>query len=263
MSQVTNLNNLNNATASQPFGDNNTLNNLDLTSFLDLMIAELQNQDPLNPLENDKLIAQIGQMRQIGATDKLSETLGAALLGQNIASATNLIGAEIKALSDDNQQVTGVVESVSIEDGSPKLHFDNQTKIRPSDEPGEITAGTYKYRVEWIDTNGNQFAIDPVATDGIEDGALQLSGDDNAVLISGLPATAVAKRVYRTDGTGAGNFRLVATIPDGSASSYVDTTSDSDLSEAFLQGNPQLFPNTTRSFTVSLKNVSEIKSPGN
>ena len=69
-----------------------------MDDFLDLMIAELQNQDPLNPLENDELIAQISQIREVGATEDLTNTLNAVLLGQNISSATSLIGADVVAL---------------------------------------------------------------------------------------------------------------------------------------------------------------------
>ena len=59
MTQLSNVNaSLNTASAGQQsFGSNNTLNDLELDDFLHLMIAELQNQDPLNPLENDQLLS--------------------------------------------------------------------------------------------------------------------------------------------------------------------------------------------------------------
>ena len=106
------------------------INDLDLDMFLKLMITELQNQDPLNPLDNKDMLAQISQIREVGATDKLTQTLDSVLLGQNIASATNLIGADITALSDDNQNVEGVVSRVSIDKGMPKLHVELPTAAR-------------------------------------------------------------------------------------------------------------------------------------
>jgi len=98
------------------------LNGLDTNSFLKLMIAQLQNQDPLNPADNNQLLQQVNEIRNIGATDKLTTTLDSVLLGQNLTSATSLIGKQINALSDDNKQVTGVVDRVTITDGTPKLH---------------------------------------------------------------------------------------------------------------------------------------------
>ncbi len=259
---MTQLPGVNNATnGDQAFGSSNSLNELDMDDFLNLMITELQNQDPLNPLENAELIAQISQIREVGATEKLTETLSAVLLGQNISSATNLIGADIEAISDDNQRVSGIVERVTISDGDPQLHLTLGPKARPTEEAGDIEKGTYQYRVVWVDAEGSRVAIDPLASEGVEDAALQLTEDNQSVLISGLPVTNVGKQVYRTDGTGGGNFRLVGTISSGSESTFLDSTSDADLSQAVLSGEPTLLDNTTRSFTVSLRNVGEIRPP--
>lgn len=102
------------------------LRGLDLTGFLKMFIAELQNQDPLNPMDNSEILQQISQMREISATNKLAETLEAVLLGQNISTASSLIGKEIRALTSDSesggpQYITGVVERVSIQNGIPTL----------------------------------------------------------------------------------------------------------------------------------------------
>ncbi|MGI9458132.1 MAG: flagellar hook assembly protein FlgD, partial [Aeoliella sp.] len=111
MSQIASA--ANSPARDQPFGAASALNDLDLDAFLNLMIAELQNQDPLNPLENDELLAQISQIREVGATDRLTATLDSVLLGQNIASATSLIGAEVVALSEDGERVSGNVRRVT------------------------------------------------------------------------------------------------------------------------------------------------------
>src|SRR5690349_12332203 len=136
------------------------INDIDLSTFLTLMIKELQNQDPLNPLENKDMLAQISQIREVGATDKLTETLNSVLLGQNISSATNLIGAEVDALSDKGESVTGVIDRVSIDKGSPKLHIEKATGLEGSAEDGDIEKGTYGYRVVWEDDHGNLIGMD-------------------------------------------------------------------------------------------------------
>ena len=259
MSQIPNVNAP--SSGQQAFGSANSLNDLNLDDFLNLMLAELQNQDPLNPLENDELIAQISQIREVGATEQLTETLGAVLLGQNISSATNLIGAEIDAMSDDNQRVTGVVDRVTINGGKPQLHIDEGPQVSLSDEPGEIGEGSYQYRVVWGDGQGNLFAIDPLASSGLEGGVIQLSEGGKSILVSGLPITATPKDIYRTDGTGKGDFRYLGTLTDGNDSSFVDTQSDENLSTSVLNNTPQLIKNTTRSFTISLNNVGEIRPP--
>jgi flagellar basal-body rod modification protein FlgD len=128
----------------------NDLRDVGVDQFLQLMIAELQNQDPLNPLDNSELVQQISQIREISATNQLSETLSAVLLGQNMTTASSLIGKRITALTDDIENVEGVVDrvSVTIDDndeatrvlrvhvGEHSIQLDNVREII-TDETGE------------------------------------------------------------------------------------------------------------------------------
>jgi flagellar basal-body rod modification protein FlgD len=100
-----------------PRGQGTDLRDVELDKFMDLLIAELQNQDPLNPLDNAQILQQIGQIREIGATNQLTETLDAVLTGQNLATASGLIGKQVSALTDSNENVQGVVDRVSIDTG--------------------------------------------------------------------------------------------------------------------------------------------------
>ncbi len=101
---------------SQPTaGKSSDLENVDVNQFLDLLIAELQNQDPLNPVDNSQFAQQVGQIREIAATDKLSATLNAVLSGQSLGTASGLIGKQVEALSESGETVQGVVERVSVQ----------------------------------------------------------------------------------------------------------------------------------------------------
>ncbi len=99
-----------------------TLKGLDTDQFFKLMIAELQSQDPLNPMDNAQLLQQVSLIRQVGSTDKLTKTLDTVLMGQNMSNATQLIGAHVTGLSDDLKEVDGLVQSVSLADGVAKLN---------------------------------------------------------------------------------------------------------------------------------------------
>ena len=96
-------------------GGGNDLRQVDLDQFLQLMIAELQNQDPLNPLDNAELLQQVSQIREIGATNQLTETLESIGTGQNLATASSMIGKHLYALSDEGDSVWGVVDRVSVQ----------------------------------------------------------------------------------------------------------------------------------------------------
>lgn len=101
---------------------NDVLRDVDLSEFLKLMITELQNQDPLSPMENHQILQQISQIREIEATDRLGTTMESILLGQSVSSASTLIGKQINGLSDSGNEVSGVVERVSLYGKQATLH---------------------------------------------------------------------------------------------------------------------------------------------
>ena len=102
------------------------LSGLTLDDFFKLMITELQSQDPLNPLENHQLLQQISQIQEYGATQKLTQTLDAVLLGQNLSNATGLIGKFIYGLDDEGEDVLGTVNRVSVAKNDVRVHVGNQ-----------------------------------------------------------------------------------------------------------------------------------------
>jgi flagellar basal-body rod modification protein FlgD len=236
------------------------INDLDLGTFLTLMIKELQNQDPLNPLDNKDMLAQLSQIRSVGATDKLTKTLDSVLLGQNISSAANLIGADISALSDDGQPVTGIVNRVSIDQGVPKVHVDNTAGLAPSGASGEIEAGTYGYRVVWQDDSGKLFGLDFSGDQAIT--TTGAAGVDQAIQLRNLPKSDGPKKVFRTDATGKAPYQLVDTIVDGSQGTFTDTLSDGQRNGTQLTQEFQRATNASRSYEVSLSNISVIRPPG-
>jgi flagellar basal-body rod modification protein FlgD len=255
MSQIPNVNAA--SAGDQAFGKNNSINELQLDDFLNLMIAELQNQDPLNPLENDELIAQISQIREVGATEQLTETLNSVLLGQNIASATNLIGADVVALNDQGQRVTGNVRVVSITNGQPKLDLALDTEATvPTDTPGQLEAGVYDYEVVW-ESESNPGELYGIELDNISTGTL--ADFQGAIQLNNLPPTQTPKKVYRTDRSGDGERKLVGQLNSGKATTFVDTTADAARGEAIT--GQVLKVDFARKETVLLSNVGEIRPP--
>jgi len=93
----------------------NDLRDVDLDQFLGLMITELQNQDPLNPMDNAQMLAQIATIREIGSTNQLTETLGSFAVGQELAMASNLIGKKVNGLDSNAKPVDGMVDRVSVQ----------------------------------------------------------------------------------------------------------------------------------------------------
>lgn len=101
--------------------------NLKIEDFIKLMITELQNQDPLNPMDNGQLLQQLSSMQTINSTSKLTTTLDSVLLGQNLANAGALIGKTINGLTADGEDVTGKVEQATLVGNVPYLNVGDKS----------------------------------------------------------------------------------------------------------------------------------------
>jgi len=129
--------------ASSSSNTKDRFEDLGVEDFLRLMVAELQNQDPLNPSDNKDMLNQLNSMRQIVSSDKLSSSMESIMLGQSVATASNLLGKTVKGTNQLGEETTGTVDRVVFEDGKPKvyiglhaLQLDSITEItdKPSDD---------------------------------------------------------------------------------------------------------------------------------
>lgn len=84
-----------------PTGDASTASTVaDFDSFLKLLTAQLENQDPLAPLESTEFIAQLASFsaveQQIGTNDRL-DLLAAQALNNDLATFAGWIGQDVAA----------------------------------------------------------------------------------------------------------------------------------------------------------------------
>ena len=115
MSQITGTNSTSSSSTNTNSTQGNDFRSVDLDQFLQLMITELQNQDPLNPTDNNEMLAQLTQIRQMGATNQLSDTLTNFAISQELTMGSSLIGKTVVALDDEAKEINGVVEKVSVQ----------------------------------------------------------------------------------------------------------------------------------------------------
>jgi flagellar basal-body rod modification protein FlgD len=113
--------------------------NMDLQQFVTLLVTELQNQDPTEPMKNSEILQQISQMKAIASNDKMSDTLTSMQLQQNMLSGSALLGKTIKGLNDQGTSVSGVVDKVSVggdtvtlKIGSESVKLKNVSEIDPT-----------------------------------------------------------------------------------------------------------------------------------
>ena len=97
------------STASTPIDKAQQLGKQD---FLKLLMAQLQNQDPMKPMDDTQMIAQMAQFSALEATQQLQQTIQQSNNVQTIFQAGALIGKYVQANNSDGTNTTGAVTGV-------------------------------------------------------------------------------------------------------------------------------------------------------
>jgi len=181
---------------------------LDKNAFLLLMLTELQHQDPLEPLENKDLIAQLSQLTALEQIMNMSKAVQEFVEAQqmvNPAQLAGLIGKYVVMRSNEISVQNGEAESIVFNLDEPahvviRIYDENDNLICEEDlgivEEGmhawvwdarnndgiPVPDGTYKYKVVRVDgTNEEEIG-------GLEGGiveAVQIKDGKAYVLVNG------------------------------------------------------------------------------
>ncbi len=76
-------------------------------TFLDLLVAQLKYQDPLNPTSGTQFLAETAQLTEVQTITQLSQEMAGG-------EATGLIGKQVTATGPSGTPVTGTVSSVDL-----------------------------------------------------------------------------------------------------------------------------------------------------
>lgn len=98
-------------------------NTVDSDMFLTLLVAEMQNQDPLEPTSNTEWVSQYATFTQVQKMSEMAESV-------DMLRANELIGKEVimKVTSEKTGETTykqGTVDYVVMENGKPLLVIDD------------------------------------------------------------------------------------------------------------------------------------------
>ena len=84
---------------------------LDYNAFLQLMIAQLKNQDPTSPMETSEYTSQLAAFSQVEQSVSTNAKLDSLLSATNLQNAEALVG---RTLSNSDGSITGEVASVTL-----------------------------------------------------------------------------------------------------------------------------------------------------
>ena len=88
--------------------------------FLEVLLAQLTFQDPLDPLDNKDFIAQLAQFTSLEQDRQANDKLDTLLIFGGASQAISLLGRTVQ-VQTNNGEVVGQVVSTAVRDGTPSL----------------------------------------------------------------------------------------------------------------------------------------------
>ncbi|QBR51301.1 flagellar hook assembly protein FlgD [Erwinia sp. QL-Z3] len=136
------------------------------SNFLTLLVTQLQNQDPTNPMDNSQLTTQLAQINTLSGIEKLNTTLGSISgqinSGQSL-QATTLIGHGV--MVDGTQVLVGSGQTtpfgVSLEQASTSTTAtitDSSGKVVQTINLGGLSAGVHTFSWDGSTADGTTAA---------------------------------------------------------------------------------------------------------
>jgi len=103
----------------------NNVSEVSQENFLNLLVTQLTNQDPLNPVTNEDFISQLAQLQSLEEQKKIAVTMQSIADGQKFSSASGLIGRIVSGSIFNGEeviQIRGKVVSVTQTDGKVTIN---------------------------------------------------------------------------------------------------------------------------------------------
>jgi len=128
--------------------------------FLKLLVAQLQNQDPLNPMDNAQVTTQMAQIQTVSGIDKLNSTVqglnaqfaqlqalsGASLVGHDVLVDGNRLAADADGTGHAGFELASQADHVKLE------VLDASGRVIDSADLGAMASGRHSF--DWTPSAG-------------------------------------------------------------------------------------------------------------
>ena len=176
-------------------------------AFLTMLVTQMKNQDPLNPVENTEFTAQLAQFSSLEQMFNINDNLKNIQMSQsslNNTQAINIIGKEVKAEGNSIKHTAGGETNINYKLSSAAKEvktsiYDNRGELvrvisESAKDSGEHTFvwdgkdnlgnimsdGTYSFMTNAVDVSGTDIAVTPL----IRGSVTGVSFDNGNTLIS-------------------------------------------------------------------------------
>lgn len=184
--------------------------------FLSLLVAQMKNQDPLNPLDNAQVTSQLAQLSTVQGIENMNASLAAlatSLGGNQMAQSANLIGRNV--LVPGNAVSPVVLQDV--------MGFE---LTRPADKVTLTILDAAGAQVRKLDLGPREAGLNVLAWDGLTDSGTKAPGGAyqfklNAVQ-GGQPVSALALHLGAVNSVSQGSQGVKLNLSGNESVGYAD-----------------------------------------
>jgi flagellar basal-body rod modification protein FlgD len=172
--------------------------------FMTLLITQIKNQDPLNPLDNAEVTSQLAQLNMVGGIERLNErieAMAASFLSGQSLQAASLVGRDV------------LIEAGTLDNTGQGGRFGVEV-ARSVDAMSVSIVGPTGDIVERIDLGSQPAGLLALEWDGLDSGGQAAPAGSYRIEITAtsggdsVPVTALAARTVSAVTTGDGKVQL-------------------------------------------------------
>jgi flagellar basal-body rod modification protein FlgD len=173
-------------------------------NFLKMLTVQLQNQDPLNPMDNAQMTSQLAQLNMVDGVNKLNTTMGSLMAQMQAANFMNLSGSVGKTALAAGSDVYFTGQPVSLaaklNDAVASLKAtitDANGQIIDTLDLGPASGGVTDFFWDGRDSQGNQVASGAYK---LQLAAKDLQGKDVGAQVASVGVEGADLKAGLTDG---------------------------------------------------------------
>ena len=148
------------STTSSSTGSTQTLGQ---DAFLQLLITQLKNQNPLNPQDNTEFVAQLAQFSSLEGIQNLNTSLtslASSLQSSQALQASSLVGRSVEVQTDTTYLDSGgtIIGSIDLPNSSPYLQmsiYDSSGQLVLQKDLGSQEAGSIPFAWDGTASDGS------------------------------------------------------------------------------------------------------------
>lgn len=123
------IGNLNNSTSAtwNPQASAASGNAMKSTDFLQILMAQLTHQNPMEPMNDADMMNQFAQLNSLQELQEMGSVMDKVSYSSQASYAANLIGKQVTAIADNGILIEGKVTAVMTVDSNLKIDIGGQT----------------------------------------------------------------------------------------------------------------------------------------